>query len=160
MTVTLNCDISSVTLAVAWNVGLCVCFLSLQQTMSLAWCIVFYGLSESNGSLDSLEVLAAVGGGSDRSWGGGEGRRIGKGGGVCKSMPSPAGRAEKGKRVHWYIYIYIVILLYSHWVTYFTGLGCLLALLPKTGFNPSWTTPACASVHCWTRPTSQNTFRN
>ena len=25
--------------------------------------------------------------------------------------------------------------------------------------NPSWTTPACASVHCWTTPASQNTLR-
>ena len=26
--------------------------------------------------------------------------------------------------------------------------------------NSSWTTPACASVHCWTTPASQNTLRN
>ena len=25
--------------------------------------------------------------------------------------------------------------------------------------NPSWTTPACASVHCWPTPTLQNTLR-
>ena len=28
-----------------------------------------------------------------------------------------------------------------------------------TSFNLSWTTPACASAHCWTTPTSQNTLR-
>ena len=25
--------------------------------------------------------------------------------------------------------------------------------------SPSWTTPACASLHCWATPASQNTLR-
>ena len=29
----------------------------------------------------------------------------------------------------------------------------------KTVLNPFWTTPACASVHCWTTPASQNTWK-
>ena len=31
--------------------------------------------------------------------------------------------------------------------------------MPFLEVNPSWTTSACASVHCWVTPASQNTLR-